>query len=115
MGCGEAPQHSGSGVTSDNEVVGVVQEALGTIPSQPGCLSTTLVTPTTIYMSPTGDDSNPGTQALPVATLAGAQAKIPVNYTTDYRIYVTRRRVPSAVGRMDSGVEHSATSHRGLS
>jgi hypothetical protein len=71
------------------ETLGLQQQPLGTIPSQPGCLSTALsANPTTIYVSPTGDDANPGSQALPVATLAGAQAKISPDYTTDHLILV---------------------------
>lgn len=88
LACSTAGVEDEISTAAPAETPGVQQQALGTIPSQPGCLSTTLSSPTTIYMSPTGNDANPGTQASPVATLAGAQAKIPVNYTTDYRVYV---------------------------
>lgn len=35
----------------------------------------------TIFLSPTGNDANPGTLALPVRTIGGALARVPVGYT----------------------------------
>jgi hypothetical protein len=43
----------------------------------------------TLYVSPAGNDSNSGTStASPLASLAGAQSKIVIPMTKDYRIYV---------------------------
>jgi Right handed beta helix region len=42
----------------------------------------------TLYVAPNGNDSNAGTAAAPLASLNGANAKLPATLTKDYRIIV---------------------------
>jgi hypothetical protein len=71
--------------------VGSVDEALSIPAPYLDCPSAVLDTANlvTLYVSPTGNDSNSGTStASPLASLAGAQAKIVTPMVKDYRIYV---------------------------
>jgi hypothetical protein len=69
--CGGQPEQEPEGQ------VGIHTQALA-IPDPPaaGCISQVLVSPQMLYIAPTGNDANAGTQAAPLATLAGAHAKI---------------------------------------
>jgi len=73
---------------------GIQSQALA-IPDPPaaGCISQTLVTPQVLYVAPGGNDASAGAIATPLATLAGAHAKIVAaspasGLSSDWLVYV---------------------------
>jgi hypothetical protein len=83
--CGDSLQ----GVTPGAASLGSQTATLQTLPTYPGCaLDPNLVNPAVLYVATNGNDANSGAIDTPVASLSGAMARIPTNFTTDYQVLV---------------------------
>jgi hypothetical protein len=78
------------GAEGAREVLGETAAALASLPDQYlDCPTAALQAGfETLYVAPNGNDSNAGTLAAPLASLNGANAKLPTTLTKDYRIIV---------------------------